>query len=81
MEYTLGVEPAAGRGTPNPDLFPANNPVLRPPLAGKIGLWSKTDSTSYAEQNRAAILGHRDEDFAAPSTVILSICRDVQCLV
>jgi hypothetical protein len=21
--------------------------VLRPPVAGKIGLWSKTDSTSY----------------------------------
>ncbi|HUI57189.1 MAG TPA: family 16 glycoside hydrolase [Bryobacteraceae bacterium] len=48
LEYTLGVEPTAGRrGPPNPDLFPANNPVLRPPVAGKIGLWSKTDSTSY----------------------------------
>ena len=48
LEYTLGVEPAAGRrGPPNADLFPANNPVLRPPVAGKIGLWSKTDSTSY----------------------------------
>jgi hypothetical protein len=48
IEYTLGVEPAAGRrGPPNPDLFPANNPVLRPPVAGKVGLWSKTDSTSY----------------------------------
>jgi AhpD family alkylhydroperoxidase len=30
-------EPAAGRkGPPNPDLIPANNPVLRPPVAGKI---------------------------------------------
>jgi hypothetical protein len=48
IEYTLGSEPAAGRkGPPNADLFPANNPVLRPPVAGKIGLWSKTDSTSY----------------------------------
>ena len=48
IEYELGSEPAAGRrGPPNPDLFPANNPVLRPPVAGKVGLWSKTDSTSY----------------------------------
>ena len=47
LEYTLGTEPAARRGPPNPDLSPANNPVLRPPVAGKIGLWSKTDSTSY----------------------------------
>jgi len=48
LEYTLGSEPVAGRrGAPNPDLFPANNPVLRPPVAGKVGLWSKTDSTSY----------------------------------
>jgi hypothetical protein len=47
LEYTLGAEPAAGRGTPNPDLSPTNNPVLRPPMAGRVGLWSKTDSTSY----------------------------------
>jgi hypothetical protein len=48
VEYTLGTEPAAGRrGPPNPDLFPANNPVLRPPVGGRVGLWSKTDSTSY----------------------------------
>jgi hypothetical protein len=48
LEYTLGSEPVAGRrGAPDPDLFPANNPVLRAPVAGKIGLWSKTDSTSY----------------------------------
>jgi hypothetical protein len=47
LEYILGTEPVARRGPPNPDLFPANNPVLRPPVAGKIGLWSKTDSTSY----------------------------------
>jgi len=47
LEYTLGSEPAPGRkGAPNPDLFPANNPVLRPPVDGRIGLWSKTDSTS-----------------------------------
>jgi hypothetical protein len=48
IEYALGVDPVAGRkGAPNPDLFPANNPVLRPPVGGKVGLWSKTDSTSY----------------------------------
>ena len=49
LEYTLGSEPGPGRGgqPPNPDLFPANNPVLRPPVSGKVGLWSKTDSTSY----------------------------------
>jgi hypothetical protein len=48
IEYTLGSEPAAGRkGPPNEDLYPKNNPVLRPPVAGKVGLWSKTDSTSY----------------------------------
>jgi hypothetical protein len=48
LEYTLGSEPQAGRkGPPNADLYPANNPVLRPPVSGKIGLWSKTDSSSY----------------------------------
>jgi hypothetical protein len=48
IEYTLGSEPSPGRnGAPNPDLFPANNPVLRPPVAGRVGLWSRTDSTSY----------------------------------
>jgi len=48
IDYTLGSEPGAGRrGPPNPDLFPANNAVLRPPVDGKVGLWSKTDSTSY----------------------------------
>ena len=49
IEYTLGTEPGPGRGgaAPNPDLFPANNAVLRPPVTGQIGLWAKTDSTSY----------------------------------
>jgi hypothetical protein len=48
IEYTLGSEPQAGRrGPPNADLFPANNPVLRPPVAGRVGLWAKTDTTSY----------------------------------
>jgi hypothetical protein len=48
LEYTLGSEPRAGRrGPPNEDLYPKNNPVLRPPVQGKVGLWSKTDSTSY----------------------------------
>lgn len=49
LEYTFGSQPGPGRngGPPNPDLNPANNPVLQPPVAGQIGLWSKTDSTSY----------------------------------
>jgi hypothetical protein len=48
IEYTLGTEPKAGKkGAPHPDLFPANNAVLRPPVAGKVGLWAKTDTTSY----------------------------------
>jgi hypothetical protein len=49
LEYTLGGEPGPGRNgaAPNPDLFPANNPVLRPPVAGGVGLWAKTDSTSH----------------------------------
>lgn len=49
LEFTFGSQPGPGRNgaPPNPDLFPANNPVLQPPIAGRIGLWSKTDSTSY----------------------------------
>jgi hypothetical protein len=49
LEYTLGSQPGPGRGgaAPNPDLIPSNNPVLQPPVNGKIGLWAKTDSTSY----------------------------------
>ncbi|HXT69264.1 MAG TPA: hypothetical protein VN700_05895 [Vicinamibacterales bacterium] len=49
LEYTLGSAPGPGRNgaAPNADLIPANNPVLQPPVNGKVGLWSKTDSTSY----------------------------------
>lgn len=49
LEYTFGSQPGPGRNgaPPNPDLFPANNAVLRPPVSGRVGLWSKTDSTSY----------------------------------
>src|SRR5262245_7648554 len=49
LEYTLGSMPGPGRNgaPPNPDLIPANNPVLQPPVKGKIGLWAKTDTTSY----------------------------------
>ena len=49
LTYVLGTEPGPGRNNapPNPDLFAANNPVIRPPVAGKVGLWSKTDSSSY----------------------------------
>ena len=47
IDYTLGSLPGPGRNgaAPNPDLFPENNAVLRPPVSGKVGLWSKTDST------------------------------------
>jgi hypothetical protein len=49
VEHTLGSAPGPGRNgaPPNPDLFAENNPVLRPPVSGHIGLWAKTDSTSY----------------------------------
>ena len=49
LEYTLGSEPEPGRNNapPHPDLVPANNAVLRPPVMGKVGLWAKTDTTSY----------------------------------
>jgi 3-keto-disaccharide hydrolase len=49
LEYTFGSAPGPGRNgaAPNPDLFPENNPVLRPPVKGRIGLWAKTDTTSY----------------------------------
>ena len=49
LEYTLGSEPRPGRNgaAPHPDLYPNNNAVLRPPVSGRVGLWSKTDSTSY----------------------------------
>jgi hypothetical protein len=49
IEYTLGSQPGPGRNNAaaHPDLFPENNAVLRPPVAGRIGLWAKTDSTSY----------------------------------
>ena len=49
LAYTLGSAPGPGRNNaaPNPDLIPANNAVLRPPVQGKIGLWAKTDTTSY----------------------------------
>ena len=49
VEYELGTAPGPGRNgaPPNPDLFPENNDVLRPPVNGRVGLWAKTDSTSY----------------------------------
>src|SRR5262249_793790 len=38
LEYALGSAPGPGRNgaTPHPDLFPANNPVLQPPVKGRI---------------------------------------------
>jgi hypothetical protein len=49
LSFVLGSAPQPGRNgaPPNPDLFPENNPVVKPPVSGKVGLWSKTDSTSY----------------------------------
>lgn len=47
MEYTLGSAPTSGRGgAPHDDLFPEKNAVLRPPVMGRVGLWSKGDSNS-----------------------------------
>jgi len=48
LDFTLGSAPGPGRrgGPPHADLYPENNPVLRPPVGGRVGLWSKTDSTS-----------------------------------
>lgn len=47
VEWVLGTTPGPGRNgaAPNPDLFAENNPVLKAPVSGKVGLWSKTDST------------------------------------
>jgi hypothetical protein len=52
LEYTLGSAPAPGRGgaAPHPDLVPETNAVLRPPVSGQVGLWAKTDSTSYFKE-------------------------------
>jgi hypothetical protein len=49
LTYTLGTAPQPGRNgaAPADDLFPEKNPVIRPPVSGRVGLWSKTDSTSY----------------------------------
>jgi hypothetical protein len=49
LAHTLGSQPGPGRNgaPPNPDLMPENNPVLKPPIAGRVGLWAKTDTTSY----------------------------------
>lgn len=49
IQYELGSKPlpAANGAAPNPDLLPENNPVLRPPVDGRVGLWSKSDSTIY----------------------------------
>jgi hypothetical protein len=49
VEYVLGTAPGPGRNgaPPNPDLFPETNPVMKPPVSGRIGLWAKTDTTSY----------------------------------
>ncbi len=48
LKYVLGSAPTPGRNgaPPNADLIPANNPVIQAPVSGKVGLWSKTDSTS-----------------------------------
>ncbi len=45
LEYTFGTDPT--RPNSHAFLYPKNNPTLMPPIAGKVGLWAKTDSTSY----------------------------------
>jgi hypothetical protein len=49
LTYTLGSAPQPGRNgaAPADDLYPEKNPVIRAPVTGRVGLWSKTDSTSY----------------------------------
>ncbi len=49
LTFVLGTAPQPGRNgaPPADDLFPEKNPVIRAPIAGRVGLWSKTDSTSY----------------------------------
>lgn len=49
IQYELGTRPlpSANGAPPNPDLLPENNPVIRPPVDGRVGLWSKSDSTIY----------------------------------
>ena len=42
-----GARDEGNNAPPNPDLIPANNAVLRPPVMGKVGVWAKTDTTSY----------------------------------
>ena len=58
LEYTLGSEPGPGRNNapPNPDLIPANNAVLRPPVMGKVGVWAKTDTTQLFQEDYVAML-------------------------
>ena len=70
LEYTLGSAPGAGRGAaaPNPDLLPENNPVLRPPVAGKIGLWAKTDAQATSRITRSPRNDRRGSHAAAPLT-------------
>jgi hypothetical protein len=45
LEYTFGTDPT--RSNAHQFLFPKNNPTLMPPVSGRVGLWAKTDSTSY----------------------------------
>ena len=49
LEYALGIEPGPGRNgaPPNPDLIPGEQPGPSASRSGKVGLWAKTDSTSY----------------------------------
>ena len=48
LEYTFGTDPT--RQGAHQFLYPKNNPTLMPPIAGKVGLWAKTDSTSYFKE-------------------------------
>ena len=63
---------AATARAPHPDLFPANNPVLRPPVAGRVGLWAKTDSTSYFKDYVVERRSEHDAEEQRPHAVRLA---------
>ena len=47
IDYTLGTESTGRNGAaPQSRSLPREWSVLRPPVAGRIGLWAKTDTTS-----------------------------------
>jgi hypothetical protein len=48
LEYTSAARPDPDDGAaPNRGIDAGQQPGAQPPVNGKVGLWSKTDSTSY----------------------------------